>query len=171
MNMTELPFEILQLQKKRKLAHYVILATVLTTAINLLLLFTHINFYLPYDASLAYYLTFLGYFFDGYSLGTYTATGLVMALAVLGVWLVVWWMARTRWIWLIIGIVLTAVDTVFLLLFSLVFLQGLSGSLIPILLHGAVIVTIGMGLKAHNQLEAWAAQPPEAPETLEEIPT
>ena len=166
MNPTETPFEILPLQKKRKLAHYAILATVLTTAINLLFLFAHINFYLPYDASLAYYLTFLGYFFDGYTLGTYTATGLVMSLTVISVWLVVWWMARTRWIWLIIGIVLVSIDTLFLLFFSLLFLNGLSGSLLPILFHGAVIVTISIGLKAHSQLEAWAAQPQEIPEEI-----
>lgn len=166
MNTTTVSYDILKLQKQCKAAHYMLLATVIATVVNILLLFSQIGLHIPYDASLAYYLTLLGYFFDGYALGTYTATGMVMAFGVLAAWLVVWYMARTHRAWLIVGLVLVGLDALFLILFSLLFLQQGSGNLVPLLIHGAVIFEICVGIGAHKKLDQLQDLPPEIPEDI-----
>lgn len=150
---------LFQLQKQQKLAHYMLLATVIATVANIALLLGNSSFQIPYSASLAYYLTFLGFFFDGYTLGTYTATGMVMSFAVLAIWLVVWWLARKHRRLLLAGLILVAADTAFLVIFSLLFLANPSSCLLDGIFHLAVIYEISVGLRAYKRVEQIQNQP------------
>lgn len=158
-----------QLKKQKNIAHYMLLATVIATVVNVALLLSNGGFHIPYSAALPYYLTLLGFFFDGYRLGTYTATGMVMAFVCLAVWLLVWWMARGRRSWLLAGMVLVIVDTVALAAYAFSFLTDPSACLLEALVHIAVIYEISRGLTAYKQearlLEQIAAEEAAARET------
>ncbi len=144
---------VIQLQKQRNTAQYMLLATVIATVVNIALLLGNFSFQIPYSSSLAYYLTFLGFFFDGYAMSTYTTTGMVMSFAVLAIWLVVWWLARKHRAWLLTGLIFVAADTAFLAIFALLFLANPSSCLLDGIFHLAVIYEIAVGLRAAKRLE------------------
>ncbi len=144
--------EISALERQHSTAQYMLLATVLTTAVNLLLLLTNATVFIPYCAALPYYLTMMGYYFDGYAIATYTVTGLILAAVLLVAWLLVWWQAKKRIAWLKVGMILVIVDTVILAVFAFVFLESPASCLLEGLLHLAVIYELHVGLNAYNRL-------------------
>lgn len=147
------------LQKQQKTAQYMLLATVIATIVDIALLLANASLFIPYCAASSYYLTNLGFYFDGYALDTYTATGMVMSFVVLAVWLLVWWKSKTSRAWLKAGVILVIVDTVFLALFALLFLESPASCLWEGLLHIAVIYEMHVGLKACQQIEQITKQP------------
>ena len=140
-----------QLAKHKKIAHYLLLATAIATVINIALLLGKSNFAIPYCSAISFYLTFLGFFFDGYTPSTYTSTGMVMSFAVLAVWLLVWFMSRHSRKWLLAGMVLVIADTLALAGFAFAFLENPSSCLLEGLLHLAVIYEIWQGVAAYPQ--------------------
>ncbi len=161
----------LALARQRSTAQYMLLATVLTTVANIILLLANSTFMIPYCAALPYYLTMLGNYFDGYAFGTYTATGMAMAFVLLAIWLLLWWKSKNSARWLKAGMVAVIIDTVLLAVFAFVFLEDPASCLVEGLLHIAVIYEIHVGLKAHRQLQQFQAQPPVyAPWAEEETP-
>lgn len=155
--------DISLLERQRSTAYYMLLATVLTTVADLVLLLVNASFMIPYCAALPYYLTMLGNYFDGYAFSTYTVTGLVMAAVLLAGWLLVWWMAKKNVSWLKAGMILVILDTVFLAIFAFVFLENPASCLLEGLLHLAVIYEIHVGLKAHKRLEQLEQEAAAAP--------
>lgn len=147
------------LEKQIKTAQYMLLATVIVTVVNIALMLANAGLFIPYCAAVPYYLTNLGFFFDGYALSTYTATGMVMAFVSLAGWLLVWWKSKTSQRWLKAGMILVILDTVFLALFAFAFLESPASCLWEGFLHIAVIYEIHVGLKAHKQIEQLSKQP------------
>lgn len=145
--------EISLLERQHSTGQYMLLATPLATVVNIILLLTQADIMIPYCAAVPYYLTMLGYHFDGFTIYSYTATGLVIAAVLLLGWLLVWWMSRKRVAWMKAGFILVIVDTVFLALFAFTFLENPASCLLEGLLHIAVIYEVHVGLKAHGQLE------------------
>lgn len=163
--------DILNLERQRNVAHYMLLATVIATVINILLLLTNTDMFIPYCAALPYYLTMLGNHFDGYTFGTYTATGLVMAFVVLAIWLLIWWKAKTSAGWLKAGMIAVIIDTVLLAIFAFVFLEDPGSCLAEGLLHIAIIYEIYVGLSAGKKLRQIQTETPVyAPWSEEETP-
>lgn len=154
-NTNELPM----LEKQQRTAHYMLLATIIATVVNIALLLANMGLFIPYCASLPYYLTALGFLFDGNRLDTYTATGMVMAFAVLAVWLLVWWKSKTSRKWLLAGMILVIVDTVILAGIAFSLMASPSSCLVEGLLHLAVIYEIYVGLKAYQRMEQIQKQP------------
>ena len=154
---------IIALQKQQKTAQFLLLGTVITTVINIVLLLANGSFGIPYSSAIAYYLTFLGFYFDSFVLGTYTATGMVMGFVVLAAWLLIWWMSKKQVGWLIAGLVMVCVDTAFLALFALVFLENPGECLWEGLLHVVVIYQISIGIKAMKTLSQPRQQPQSIP--------
>ena len=140
-----------QLEKQKKTGRNMLLATVAITALNLALMFANSNFSVPYNVSLSYYLTVLGYLFDGYTFATYTRTGLVMAAAVLILWLLVWYCSKGRKKWLLAGMALAIADTLFLVVFAFLFLSSPSSCLIECVIHIAVIYEIWQAYAAYSR--------------------
>lgn len=149
------------LERQHSTAQYLLLATVLTTVANIVLLLAKASFLIPYCAALPYYLTMLGYLFDGYTLASYTAIGMAMAFVLLAGWLLVWWLAKRRTGWLKVGLVLVILDTVALAIIAFLFLENPASCLLEGLLHLAVIYEIHVGLKAHKQLAQIQSQSAE----------
>lgn len=148
------------LERQQKTARYMLLATVIASVVNMILLVVQADIYIPYCAAVPYYLTFLGHYFDGYTFSTYTTTGMVMAFVSLAVWLVTWWMAGSSRGWMRFGQILTILDTVFLAIFAFVFLSDPASCLLEGLLHIVVIYELHVGLKAGKRMAQLKQQPP-----------
>lgn len=141
------------LLRQRGIARYMLLGTVIATAVDILLLFAQADVFIPYCAAAPYYAVYLGYYFDRYALSTYTATAMVMAFVCLGVYLLLWWRAKKhdralRW-----GMILLIVDTVVLLLFAILMLDNPGSCVFEVILHVAVIYEISVGLKSGKRLK------------------
>lgn len=150
--------DIINLQRQQNVAQYLLLATVIATVLDIVLLLTNADLFIPYCAALPYYLTMLGNHFDGYTFGTYTATGLVMAFVFLAIWLLIWWKAKTSAGWLKAGMIAVIIDTVLLAVFAFVFLEDPASCLVEGLLHIAIIYEISVGLKACKKLQQMQTQ-------------
>ena len=147
------------LQRQYSMACYMLLAGVIATVVNILLLLAGADLFIPYCSSFSYYFVFLGFHFDGYVLGTFTTTGLIPAFIGLAVLVLVWWKAKCHPGWLKAGMVLVILDTVVLALVALVFLENPFSCLFEGLLHIAVVYEIHVGCRAWKRLQQQEATP------------
>ena len=85
--------------------------------------------------------------------GTYTATGLVMGLAILAVYLLPWFLSKKRGGWLYLGAGLLCLDLLALAAVSLLLFDSITGTAVDILIHIVAIVQIGKGAKAYKTLK------------------
>lgn len=132
------------------------------TVINIFSLLFGGGTYWVFSAAIPYYLTAFGYLFDDGIIGTYTATGLLLAAAILAVYLVCWIMSKKRGGWMTVALVLFAVDTAGLLILALM-TDTLVGSLVDILLHAYVIFGLVRACMAVSKLKAMPQEPEEMP--------
>ena len=150
-------------QQQRGIARYILLGTVITTVIDILLLFTPTDFYIPYCAFVPYFLTGLGFMFDGLQVSTLTFTGALLAFFCLSGYLLVRWFAKKYNGWLLTGLILVCVDTLVMVLTALCILHNTGDFILDILLHLAVIYELAVGLYAGIQLKKAESVPPSAP--------
>ena len=141
-----------------RLARYMLLGTVIVTALNIAFLLGNADLYISYSAALPYYLVWLGKIFDnGLQLGAlngeFTATGLVMACVMLSCWLAVWWLSQNSRTWLKVGFLAVIVDLVILVVLAMVLMGDLLSCLWEAVLHIAVLWEIYQGLKSWKQKE------------------
>ena len=146
-----------------KLAQYMILGTVIITALNIAFMLGNGDLYISYSAALPYYLVWLGKIFDnslylGPVNGVFTATGLVMAAVILCGWLVVWWLSKTSRTWLKVGFILVIADLVILVILALVLMGNLFSCLWEAVIHIAVLWEMYHGLKAWAQKDSFLAR-------------
>lgn len=141
------------------IAQYLLLGTVIATVVNVLLLLANVDFYIPYSASLPYYLTYFGYYFDSWQVSTYTVTGMVMTFVCLAIYLVLWWMARQHIGWLWAGMFLLIADTLGLAVIVLLVMENPISFLLEFILHIVVVGEIAVGLRAYNRLRQVENQP------------
>ena len=146
------------LQRQVNMARYMLLGTVIITVINLALLLAQADVYIVYSASVPYYLGWFGWVMDGYAVGQMTRIGMLLAAAVLAVYLLVWFLAGARSVWLKVGLGLLIADTALLLALVL----WMDGSILAFFwefaLHGAVIYELAMGISAQKKLDAMAQE-------------
>lgn len=154
-----------------RLAQYMLLGTVIVTALNVAFLLGNADLYISYCAAVPYYLVWLGKVFDnglylGAVNGEYTAAGLVMAGVLLSAWLVLWWLALRSKKWLKAGMIAVVADLVALVVIAIMLFSDPLSFLWEIVIHIAVIWEMAQGLKAWKQKEeflARQAQPAEEP--------
>lgn len=141
------------------IAHYLLLGTVIATVVDLILLLANASFFIPYCAAVPYYLTYFGFFFDGWQVGTYTITGMIMAFVGLAVYLVLWWVTKrhTKWLWA--GLALLIVDTLGLAAIALLFMESPLSCLLEFIFHIVVIYEVAVGIRADKRLRQAAAEP------------
>jgi hypothetical protein len=140
-----------------------ILLVLLFTAINVFLLLTNSNTYFLFSAYIPYAIVDLGMFLCGkypeefygdlsqYEfLGTGVLAIFVAVAAVICVLYLLCWLLskKKRVAWMIIALVLFVLDTV------LMFLGGVSAdSIIDVVFHGWVILSLSLGIAAHFKLK------------------
>ncbi len=151
-----------------KLAQYMLLGTVIITAVNLAFLLGNSEIYVTYCAALPYYLVWLGKVFDnglyiGAVNGAYTAAGLVMAGVLLALWLLVWWLSRDRKKWLKLGMMAVLADLALLIAAGVFLFGDVMSCLWEIGIHIAVAWEIHQGLKAWDAKDAALAAAAQEP--------
>lgn len=157
-----------------RLARYMLLGTVIVTALNIAFLLGNADLYISYSAALPYYLVWLGKVFDnglflGDLNGEFTATGLVMAGVILCGWLAVWWMSQSSRSWLKAGFVMVIADLATLIAVALVLMGDLFSCLWEAVIHVAVIWEMYQGLNAWRQRERFLARKQAEPEIPEPV--
>ena len=146
-------YEIKKMPQQIMIARYMLLGTVIATVVNFLLLLTNSDQYIPYSASVAYYLGYFGWLFDGAGgFGVFTAVGMTLAAAVLAVYVVSWALAAKKRRWLQVGMWLVIADTAALLGLILVLRMEIMSFVWELVLHGAVIYEIAAGISAWKKL-------------------
>lgn len=159
-----------QLEAKFQTARSDLLLIVAFTVVNIILLVTGSDTYFIFSAFIPYTITFLGMLFCGKlpdeyyeDIGFQLQLGegvFVIAIAIAVVitllYLLCWFMSKNfKSGWIILGLVLISIDTAFLLF-------GLSlDSVIDLLFHVWMIVTMSMGLSANKKLKALPDDPEE----------
>ena len=156
------------LQQQLSIARRTLVGVVVMTVINLVLLLTNGDMYLVFSASVPYYLTFLGKMIDNgfgemVKNGTYTATGLVLSLVILAVYLLPWFLSKKKGSWLYVGAGLLCLDLLALIAVSILLFESITGTMVDILIHIVAIVQIGKGAGAYKKLKE---QPPEITYTV-----
>lgn len=158
------------LQNQLKSARTTLMAAVVFTVLNVVLLLVGSGRYFLYSATVPYYLTFFGYMFDHFTVGTYALTGIVMAAVPVAAMGLCWFMSKKDSRWLKGAVAVFALDTVAMVA-MMAWAQDLSSSLLDIIFHAWVLISLVQGIKAAGRLQvmdAQAAAVPQEPESQEE---
>lgn len=141
-----------------------LVAVLLLTVINVVLMITGSDRYFLFSASVPYYLTAFGMAFDGSGIGTFTLTALVISAVILAVYLVCWLLAKKRPGWLTAALVLFIVDTAALLALS-VWMDMLWVNILDLVFHVLAAVSLWQAVRASQKLKT---MPEEMPVPQEE---
>ena len=165
-----------QLEAKFQSARTDLLLIVAFTVINIILLVTGSGSYFVFSAFIPYSVAFLGmtlcgkfpaeYYEDAEDVFYLDASAFVVFIAIAVVltllYLLCWYMSKNfKSGWLIFGLVMISIDTAALLLGS-----SDTSSIIDILFHVWMIVTMAQGLSANKKLKELPEEP-EEPEVFE----
>lgn len=153
-----------KLQTKFNNAKGNLLAAVAFTVINIVLLFVDASSYFLFSIFVPYFITLMammvtgklpaefyteewaGYeFFDT----SVFVVVLVIAIVILGLYLLCWFLSKKNKVgWLVFALVIFCIDTLLMLYF-----QGISESIMDIIFHVWVIVSLTSGIIAYNKLK------------------
>lgn len=153
-----------------KAARTNLLVAVLFTVLNVVMLLARTNRYFLFSMTLPYWLTFFGYTFDFFQVGTYTYTGLVLAAVPLLAAALCWFMSKKRHLWLWGGTIVFGLDTL-AMLGMIIWSGDVASMIIDIVFHGWVLYTLIHGLVAVHALrknvplECWD-NPPDTPQEV-----
>lgn len=138
-----------------------LLLVVVFTVVNLAMLLGGSDSYWLFSASIPYYAVAFGMEFDALTAGTYTATALVIAAAIVVAYLLAWLLSKKRSGWLTVALVLFCLDCV-CLVGLMVWLQvGLMDCLLDMLFHAWVVLYLVRGVMAARKLKNMPAPMPE----------
>ena len=141
-------------------ARYAILALILFTVLNVLLALMGSDSYYVVSVFLSYFL-YLG--FEG-------AIGILLAALALVPYVLCFFFSKKKPAWMIVALVLVAIDTLILVLLALAN-DALLSLILDIILHIAEIVLLALGIKAGKALFGKAAEDPYHPaQTAERAP-
>ena len=152
-------------QNQLKSARYTLLIAVLFTVLNVVLLLIGTNRYFLYSATIPYYLTFFGFMFDHFTLGTYALTGLVMAAVPMAALALCWFMSKKDSRWMKGALAIFVLDTAAMVGLML-WARELTSSLLDIVFHVWMLISLTQGIKAAGRLKVLEAQPPQTEEVV-----
>ena len=175
-NKNVIPAERQMLDRRYSNACATLLSVVVLTLLNIILLVAGNGTFFLYSAFLPYVVVTLGMFWSGRMpvefIGEEEALSplvvpslfwiaIAVAAVIILLYLLAWIFARKRKIgWLIFGLIFFSLDTAFMLLFSSIQLDNI----LDIIFHGAIIVTLIIGVVAYYKAKKL---PPEEPISLD----
>lgn len=122
------------------------------TVLNVVMILTGSNQYFLFSMTLPYYLTFFGYVFDYLTVGTYTLTGLTLAVVPVLALALCAYMSKRSSRWLVGSTVVFGLDTVAML--ALLLWSGDVGAMVvDIIFHGWVLFCLVRGIRADGRLK------------------
>lgn len=148
-----------KLRQQVNIARYMLLGTVIATALNLILLLIGSDTQIVYYSAVSYYFAWFGWFFDGGVFGSLAIIGQILAFAVLAFYMLAWYLAAKRSLWLKIGLGMVVIDAVALVLLIICLQAQLMAFFWELALHGAVIYEMAMGISARGKLDLLSQQP------------
>lgn len=138
-----------------------LLAVLIFTVVNLAMLLLEIDMYFVFSATVPQYLTAFCMGIDigqGYlGFGPFTAIALVVSAVVLVLYLLCWLLSKKRPGWLIAALVFFIIDTVVLLVVSLL-LEILTENILDLVFHGLIVFQLIQGISANYKLEKMIAE-------------
>ena len=138
-----------------------LLAVLIFTVVNLAMLLLEIDMYFVFSATVPQYLTAFCMGIDigqGYlGFGPFTAIALVVSAVVLVLYLLCWLLSKKRPGWLIAALVFFIIDTVALLVVSLL-LEILTENILDLVIHAWVLFELIQGISANYKLEKMIAE-------------
>ncbi|MBP3451257.1 MAG: hypothetical protein J6J73_00525 [Agathobacter sp.] len=181
---TNLLTEREKLQTKFNNARANLLAAVAFTVINIVLLFVDASSYFLFSIFVPYFITLMAMLVTGKLPAEFYAEDwagyefldgsvfwivLVIAIVIIGLYLLSWFLSKKNKVgWLVFALVIFCIDTLLML-----FLQGISESIMDIVFHVWVIVSLTSGIIAYNKLkklpEEEIVEIAEVGESVEEI--
>ena len=181
---TNLLTERKKLQTKFNNARANLLAAVAFTGINIVLLFVDASSYFLFSIFVPYFITLMAMLVTGKLPAEFYAEDwagyefldgsvfwivLVIAIVIIGLYLLSWFLSKKNKVgWLVFALVIFCIDTLLML-----FLQGMSESIMDIIFHVWVIVSLTSGIIAYNKLkklpEEEIVEIAEVGESVEEI--
>lgn len=166
------------LQNRYNGARTNLILAVAFTVINIILLFID-NSYFLFSIYVPYFIASIGmvitgkmpqeFYAEGWEETEFLGTGalvvmLVIAAVILVLYLLSWLLSKKNKVgWLIFALVLFSIDTI-----AMLFLQGITESIIDIVFHIWVIVSLSSGIRAHKKLKNLPEE--EIAEISEETP-
>ena len=141
------------LQQQVNIGRQTLLGVIVMTLINLGMLLGNSDTYLIFSASVPYYMTLLGKMLDNLQNGKHTLTGLVIAVAILLVYFVLWLLSKKRGGILWAAVVALCIDLAVLILFSTLLTGSFLSSVVDILFHLVAIYQIGKGAANWKKLK------------------
>jgi len=148
------------LSRKVVSGRYSLMLILIFTVVNLAMVLLDADTYMLFSISVPYYLTMLGKgldngFVDGAwdMNGTFTITGLVIAMVILVIYLLCWLLSKKRSGWLTAALVLIILDTAALALFTFALYDNPAVNLMDFLLHAWMIWDLARGIGAASKLK------------------
>ena len=141
------------LQQQFQIGRQTLLGVIVMTLINLGLLLGNGDSYMLFSVSVPYYLTWVGKAIDNMQNGTYTLTGLVIAVAILLVYFLLWVLSKKRGGILWVAVAGLCIDLVALMWISILLTGSLLGNVVDILFHLVAIYQIGKGAANWKKLK------------------
>ena len=141
------------LQQQVNIGRQTLLGVIIMTLINLGLLLGNGGSYLLFSVFIPYYLTGLGKALDQMQNGTYTLTGLVIAVVILLVYFLFWVLSRKRGGILWLAVAGLGIDLLALIWISILRTGSILDNAVDILFHVVVIYQIGKGATKWKKLK------------------
>lgn len=158
------------LEQQVKGGRSTLLAVVLFSVVNLVMLVLGTGTYFLFSASVPYYLTWFGRCMDNGTLdgsgsinGEFTMVGIVVSVVILGLFFLAWLFSRKRKGWLTVSLVLFIADTVALVLISFLLLESPVGNLMDLLFHAFVVWQLFQAVYCARKLNALPSEEDEEP--------
>ena len=143
-------------QRQAAMGRSTLLLVVTLTVLNLGLVFAGTNAYLLFSASGPYYLTIMARGFDLAAYGSvnhgYTWAALAAAGVILALYLACWYLSKKQNNWLMVGMVLFVLDTIFLVVLCRFVFGSFTDSIMDFLMHGWVLYELAVATKAGKKL-------------------
>lgn len=154
-----------QLLNRINSGRHTLLLILIMTVVNLLLLLLNSDTYFLFSASIPYYLTLFGMVFDEmlgsiHPIGLLTIIALVISAVILGLYLLCWILGKKRRGWLIAALIFFSVDTVGLIVLSLL-VEDYSG-IVDLVIHVFAVISIASGVRAYSKLKTCPINDPAA---------
>ena len=143
-----------------------LLAVLIFTVVNLAMLLLNTGTYFLFSASVPFFLTRFAWGMDqdmyylgltSNSIGMYTYIALVISAVILVLYLLCWLLGKKFPGWLIVALVFFIIDTVVLLVVSLL-LEILTENILDLVFHGLIVFQLIQGISANYKLEKMIAE-------------
>ena len=138
-----------------------LLSLVIFSAINMVLLLLISETYFLFSATVPYYLTAFCTSLDDLMGGAFFTVGaVVISLIILGVYLLCWGLSKKHPGWLVAAFIFLIMDSLALVVVSLLIPDLLLSSILDLVFHILILVSVGMAVSANGKLKTL---PPEQP--------